>query len=164
MAANPSPPRGTFHGEVVGIFIASQEGGPTKGLNHVRAISGEGLEGDRYFSSREPDSDPSKRSEITLIEAEALEAAERDYDVKFEPGDSRRNLVTRAVALNHLVGRTFRAGDAVLEGVKLCEPCQYLEGLTRPGARKAFIHRGGLRARIVRSGAIRVGDSVLPDA
>ena len=69
MAQNATPPRGSFHGEVVGLFIASQEGGSTRGQDGVKAVSGQGLEGDRYFTVREAGADPSKQSEITLIEA-----------------------------------------------------------------------------------------------
>ena len=123
-----------------------------------------GLEGDRYYAEREVGADPSKRSEVTLIESEAIDAVRKDYQIPLEPGESRRNIVTREVALNHLVGRRFRVGAAVLEGVQLCEPCQYVESLTHAGLRKALLHRGGLRARIVTSGWIKVGDPILPEA
>jgi MOSC domain-containing protein YiiM len=164
MTMESQPHRSRFDGEVVGIYIAAREGEPTRRLEHVQALSGRGLEGDRYFGTRDAAADPSKRSEVTLIESEALQAVKRDYDLPLEAGESRRNIITRDVALNHLVGCTFQVGEATLEGVRLCEPCQYVEGLTRPGVRKALIHRGGLRARIVGSGAIRVGDSIRPRA
>lgn len=147
-------------GEVVGIFIAAAEGQPTRALDEVVAVAGRGLEGDRYFGPRDASGDPAKRSEITLIESEAVTAVQRDYQVALEPRESRRNIITSGVALNHLVGKRFRVGAALLEGVQLCEPCGYVESLTRPGVRKALVHRGGLRARIVESGAIRMGDPV----
>jgi MOSC domain-containing protein YiiM len=80
-----------------------------------------------------------------------------------EPTQTRRNIVTRGVPLNHLVGRQFRVGrDVVLQGVRLCEPCDYLESLTLSGVRGGLIHRGGLRADIISGGTIRVGNRVTP--
>jgi MOSC domain-containing protein YiiM len=101
---------------------------------------------------------------VTLIEIEAIEALERDYGVKLSPGDARRNIVTRGVALNHLVGKEFRVGEAVLRGIRLCEPCQHLVRLT--GQEKVLpglVHRGGLRAQVVKGGVIRVGDAVFQE-
>jgi MOSC domain-containing protein YiiM len=99
--------------------------------------------------------------QVTLVEAEALEAAARDYGVALPPGATRRNLTTEGIALNHLVGRTFRVGQATLRGIQLCEPCGHMERLAeRPGARDALVHRGGLNAEVVESGAIRVGDEI----
>lgn len=143
------------------IHIVPSRGEPIVSVNEVRAIAGEGLEGDRYQTGegRRPEKRGGKRA-ATLVEAEALEALERDYDLRLEPGETRRNITTRGVALNHLVGRTFRVGDATLKGYELCEPCGYLEGLTKEGVRAGLVHRGGLRAEIVESGAIRVGDTI----
>jgi MOSC domain-containing protein YiiM len=100
-----------------------------------------------------------------LIESEALEALKRDYGVELEPAQARRNLVTRAVALNHLVGREFTVGEARLRGTRLCDPCAHLESLTTRAVLRGLIHRGGLRADVVSGGMIRVGDSIaaLPD-
>jgi MOSC domain-containing protein YiiM len=133
-----------------------------KAINEVRAVTGKGLEGDRYFlrtGTYSPKHEPAR--EVTLIEIEAIDALERDYGVKLGPGDARRNIVTRGVALNHLVGKEFRVGEAVLRGIRLCEPCQHLVRLT--GHEKVLpglVHRGGLRAQIVKDGMIRVGDTV----
>jgi len=80
------------------------------------------------------------------------------------PAASRRNITTRGVPLNHLVGRRFRVGDVVLEGRRLCEPCEHLQSLTKPGVLKALVHRGGLRADIVVGGTIRLSDPILPDS
>jgi MOSC domain-containing protein YiiM len=97
---------------------------------------------------------------VTLIEVEALEALQRDYGVELQPSESRRNIVTRGVALNHLIGREFSVGDVRLRGLELCEPCGHLEGLTRPGVKQGLIHRGGLRAQILSEGVINVGDRI----
>ena len=150
-----------FTGEVISIHIASEEGAPTVAVGEVRAVEGKGLEGDRYhnkagtFSRKD---NPGR--EVTLIESEAIEALTNDYGIEFELGDSRRNIVTRGVPLNHLVGVEFSVGAVVLRGVKLCDPCGYLERMTRPGVREALANRGGLNADIVSGGTIRVGDAV----
>ena len=89
---------------------------------------------------------PARACAITLIEAEALEALEREHGVRLEPHESRRNIVTRGVALNELVGREFRVGEVVLRGLMLCEPCRHLEKLTGKQLIRGLVHRGGLRA------------------
>ena len=147
---------------IVAIYLNRARNGPMDAVDAVRAEEGRGLVGNRYFGP-EPGSDGNPiepEREVTLIEAEAVEALPRDEGLRFEAAESRRNLVTRGVALNHLVGQTFRVGGAVLEGIKLCEPCKHLEALTRPRVLKALLHRGGLRARIVSGGLIRRGDPV----
>ncbi len=150
-----------WKGEIVGIFLAAEKGARLSAASETRAVVGRGLEGDRYFERKGTYSaKPGGGREVTLIESEAIEAATRDYHIELSPDETRRNLVTRGAPLNHLVGRTFRVGEALLRGVRLCEPCDYLEGLTRPGLKKALIHRGGLRAEVVREGRIRVGDAI----
>jgi MOSC domain-containing protein YiiM len=130
-------------------------------VDQVVCVVGHGLEGDRKF--RREGLPPGKNGpdrEVTLIEAEAIEAVNRDCDTKLRPVETRRNVLTRGVALNHLVGKRFRVGEAVLEGLRLCEPCEHLESLTRPGVREALLHRGGLRAQVVEGGSIKVGDPI----
>lgn len=148
-------------GKVEAIFIGPEREGPMRSVESVRAVSGRGLEGDRYWQG--DGGRPRKRGpdrEVTLIEAEAVEAVRRDDEIAFEASESRRNVVTRGVALNHLVGREFRVGGALLRGVRLCEPCGHLEKLTRPGVKNALVHRGGLRAQVLGDGDVRVGDAV----
>jgi MOSC domain-containing protein YiiM len=103
---------------------------------------------------------PVDEREVTLVEAEALEALARDHDLHLASGASRRNLVTRGVPLNHLVGVAFAVGDAVLVGQNLCEPCSRLARTTSHATMKALVHRGGLRARIVTGATLRVGDRI----
>ncbi len=152
-----------FEGEVVSIHIAPAAAEPTVSVDQVRAVPGKGLEGDRYFnrdgtySSREgPD------RELTLIEIETIEALERDYKLKLDPGDARRNIVTRGVPLNHLVGSEFIVGEVTLRGIRLNEPCNHLASLTDDKVKPGLVHRGGLRAQILTEGVIRQGDEVRP--
>ena len=128
----------------------------------VLAVAGEGLEGDRYFKKIGTYSNiPGGGRQITLIELESVEALKRDLKIELEPSQTRRNIVTRQVALNHLVGQQFRLGrEVVVQGVRLCEPCEHLESLTLNGVREGLLHRAGLRADIVKSGTIKVGDPV----
>ncbi|MFQ5490909.1 MAG: MOSC domain-containing protein [Phycisphaerae bacterium] len=151
-------------GTLVGIFIAAQEGDPIKQVESVWAVPGRGLEGDRYHNRvvRQGSPPDGKPRDVTLIEAEAIEAVKRDCGIELAWGDSRRNLVTRGLALNHFVGRRFQIGEVVIEGVELCEPCGLLERMTQPGVRQALIHRGGLRARIVNESVLHLGDTIEP--
>lgn len=153
-----------WEGKVVALFIAPYAKAPMVFVPEVQGVPGKGLEGDRYFKELGTYSDRvGAGREVTLIEAETLEAIRRDYGISLEPSETRRNIVTEGVPLNHLVGKTFWVGEVLLEGVSLCEPCRHLEGLTKQGILKALIHRGGLRARILKGGKIRVGDPIRPD-
>lgn len=139
------------------IFLAPLKGAPSRPVPHVEALAGAGLEGDRYAEPRNR-KDPTH--EVTLIEAESIEAFTRETGLAMAPHAPRRNLVTEGVRLNDLVGRRFRVGEAVLEGLELCEPCGKFARATHREALKFFVGRGGLRARIVTGGVIRVGDRV----
>lgn len=149
-----------FTGTIHSIHIAAAAKEPTHAVDHVRAIPGVGLEGDRYALKLGTFYNPEPAYELTLIEAEAIEAIKTEYKVELAPGDARRNLVTRGVPLNHLVGREFRIGDVLIRGIRLCEPCSHLEALTQQPVMKSLRHRGGLRAQILKEGTIRVGDTV----
>jgi len=150
-----------FKGEVVSLHIAPRAGLPMEARAQVEAIAGRGLEGDRYFDGTGYWSNNSGVDrDVTLIEIEAIEALERERKIRIAPGAARRNLVTRGVPLNHLVGREFQVGAVRLHGTRLCEPCQYLESLTTPGVLSGLVHRAGLRARIITGGAIKVGDLI----
>lgn len=150
-----------WYGTVVSIHVAPVGGGQAGPVGQVLAVPGRGLEGDRYFKRLGTySSQPGLGREVTLIEFEAIEALRRDYGIEIDPGETRRNIVTRGVPLNHLVGREFIVGEAALRGIRLCEPCSHLESLTQKSVRRALVHRGGLRADIVAQGLIRVGDTV----
>jgi MOSC domain-containing protein YiiM len=151
-----------FEGQLLAICIAPAAGAPLQSVDSVELIEGRGLSGDRYANKagafQKTKIEPSQ--EVTLIEQEALEAALRDYKLALTHAESRRNLLTAGVPLNHLVGRQFTVGDAMLEGLELCEPCKYLQRLTGKEVVRALQHRGGLRARIVRGGTIKAGDAI----
>jgi MOSC domain-containing protein YiiM len=150
-----------FNGSVVSIHIAPSAAQPTVAVDEVRAVPGKGLEGDRYFNRDGTYSDKhGPDREITLIEIETIEALAREHKLKLNAGDARRNIVTRGVPLNHLVGREFRVGEVVLKGIRLCEPCKHLASLTDDKVLPALVHRGGLRAQILTEATIRAGDPV----
>ena len=150
-------------GIVVGIYCTDGAGKPPEPVAEARALPGRGLEGDRYFRRQGTFSQTSGGGrEVTLIESEALDALERDYAIRIEAGTARRNIVTRGIPLNHLVGREFTVGPVRLRGVRLCEPCTHLEKLSIKGVLKGLVHRGGLRADIVSEGTIRPGDPITP--
>jgi len=151
-------------GTVEGVFLAPDSGEAMRPVDDVEAVADRGLRGDRYFHERglyDERDDLPEGADVTLIEREALDRAAADYDLELDPSETRRNLLTRAVPLNHLVDREFRVGEALLVGRRLCEPCGYMESLAEvEGAERALVHRGGLEADVVESGEIAVGDAV----
>lgn len=146
-------------GRVEGIFISAREGDLPRAVESVRAFAGRGLEGNRYFY----DGDAPPGRALTLIAAEALAEGEAESGVPLGALESRRNVLTQGIDLNALVGRRFRVGGVECYGVELCEPCSTLEGMTRPGVIKAYVHRAGLNADLLSDGEIRVGDAVTAD-
>jgi MOSC domain-containing protein YiiM len=129
-------------------------------VDEAQALPGVGLAGDRYALGTGSFFKPLPDYELTLIEAEAVEAAQIEHGLQLLPGESRRNLVTRGVGLNALVGCEFQVGGVRLRGIRLCEPCRLLQALTRQPVMRTLRHRGGLRAQILTEGLIRVGDIV----
>ena len=146
-------------GCVEGIYIIDTHGELPEPVESVRAIAGRGLEGNRYFF----DGDAPSGQALTLIAAEAVEAMDREHGISIEPRESRRNVVTRGIDVNELVGRRFRVGAVECRGVELCEPCAGLQAMTKPGVIKGLVHRGGLNADILSDGEISVGDAVVAD-
>jgi MOSC domain-containing protein YiiM len=145
-------------GTVEQIFLADPES-PTHSVGVVLAITGRGLEGDRHLAAE--DSWAASGCAISLIEAEQIEAIRAEYAIDLGDGRSRRQLVTRGVRLNDLVGQEFSVGGVRCRGVELCEPCMHLTRLLgEPNLIKASAHRAGLRADILSGGQIAVGDRV----
>jgi MOSC domain-containing protein YiiM len=149
-----------FEGTVVSINIAPDAAAPMQSVNEARAVPGRGLEGDRYFAQKGTFSRPQPDRELTLIEAEAIEALTCELSVDYGLSDSRRNVVTRGVPLNHLVGKEFWIGEVKARGLRLCEPCSHLQKLSHEKVLPGLVHRGGLRAQILTEGTIRVGEVV----
>ena len=151
----------TASGFVEAIHIAATAGAPTRPLEVVRASPGIGLEGDRYAAGQGHYSHDHRVSrDLTLIEAEVIEVLARDHGIALASGETRRNITTRGIRLDDLLGRRFRVGEVLCEGTRLCEPCQYLADLTGKPLLRPLVHRGGLRADIVRGGYIRHGDRI----
>jgi MOSC domain-containing protein YiiM len=122
--------------------------------------AGKGLEGDRYYAP----GGAGTGEALTLIAAEALDGLESDTGIRLSAADSRRQVLTRGIDLNALVGREFTVGDVRCLGVELCEPCTHLQSLTHPGVLKGLVHRGGLRADVLTDGVIAVRDAVASGA
>ena len=143
-------------GRVNGIYVTPHKRELPTPVERVRAFARRGLEGNRYFY----DGDAPPGRALTLIAAEALEEGASESGVTLTAQESRRNVLTSGIDLNALVGVRFRVGEVECLGVELCEPCATLQGMTRPGVIKAYVHRAGLNADILTDGEIAVGDPV----
>src|ERR1700730_775450 len=150
-------------GRVECIHVAISEGEPRRAAARIRLVAGLGLEGDRHAPGRGHFSGtPGTGRALTLIEAEALESLRESLGIALPPGEARRNVTTRGIALNALVGRRFRIGSVLCEGKRLCEPCRYLDGVVSKPLLDPLSHRGGLRADVLEDGEIRIGDELRP--
>jgi MOSC domain-containing protein YiiM len=148
-------------GTVEGIYIAPSATVLPHAVEEANVVPGKGIEGDRYsagdgtfYEERKPGQD------LTLIEVEALEALAAEEGIELSPAEARRNVLTRGLSLNDLIGRRFRVGEVECVGSRLCEPCDHLERVTSPGVLRGLVHRGGLRTDVVVGGRIAIGDSV----
>lgn len=160
--ATSSPSADPGQGTVEAIHLAELVGDPMRSVARARAIAGVGLEGDRYAEGTGRYSGDAKDDrQITLIEAEQIEGLAARAAIELAPGETRRNVTTRGIRLNALVGRRFRIGTVECEGTRLCEPCQYLTDLLGKPVLEPLVHRAGLRARILTSGEIGLGDAVV---
>lgn len=149
-------PAGRTTGSVETILVAPQAEAPMTSVEQANAHPGRGLEGDRYFDEAGTFSNRhGSGHELTLVEAEVLEAE------GFAPQGARRNVVTRGIDLNALVGNRFRIGDVECFGQRLCEPCAHLERLVGRALLRPLAHKGGLRADVLGDGQIHVGDRVM---
>ena len=144
-------------GRVEGIFLTETHGEVPQSVSFARAVAGGGLVGNRYFY--EDGHAPPGRA-VTLIAAEGVEAFVQETGISLTAAETRRNVVTRGIDVNTLVGKRFRIGDVECVGVELCEPCAHLQSMTKPGILKGLVHRAGLNADVVTGGDIAVGDAV----
>jgi len=151
-----------WQGQLLSIHTAPTARAPMVDQMAATLIAGVGIAGDRYARGIDTgtySAQPDVR-EVTLIEVETLEALLRDHDIALSPQEHRRNLTTRDVPLNHLVGRRFRVGGTVLEGGRLNTPCRYIDMITGKSICDLLEHRSGLNCRIVTGGVIRPGDTI----
>ena len=150
-------------GKVVSIYIAPLAGSQLEPIEVAELQSGKGIAGDRYFQQQGTFSKQLESGadwEVTLIESEEIRNYNQAQSTDWPDGAFRRNIVTRDIRLNDLVGHRFSVGSALLEGVRLCEPCAYLSSMLGPEIVNGMVHRAGLRARILASGYVCRGDAI----
>jgi MOSC domain-containing protein YiiM len=136
-------------GVVEDIFFGTELHGPLRQTDEIQVNTGAGIEGDRYGDK-----------DITLFEAEAIEGLKADTGIELQPNEIRRNVMTRGIALNDLLGHRIRVGEVEAVVTELCHPCNHLQKMTQPGVLRGLTNRGGLNADVVAGGAIKVGDQV----
>jgi hypothetical protein len=141
-------------GASAAILIAADAEAPLARVDEAEALAGRGLAGDRYAAGLGTFSGPGRGYELTLVEGEVLD------EIRLPWEQARRNVVTRGISVNGLVGRRFRIGSVECVGRRLAERCAHLEKLARPGLLRPLVHRGGLRADILTGGVIRLGDEI----
>jgi MOSC domain-containing protein YiiM len=148
-------------GVVEFVAIGAAAGEAMELHDRATASAGKGLDGDRYGSGAGFFSDaPGGGRDLTLCEAEALDAVLAEHQIRLGPAEHRRNLTTRGIDLNNLVGKRFMVGEVLCEGVRLCEPCEHLVELAGKDVLAPLLHRAGLRANLLSSGVIRIGDRI----
>jgi MOSC domain len=161
--AAPRSRRPALHGTVEAIALAGRATDDLHVVEHARALADRGLEGDRYAAKAgtfTPANDTARGYDLTLVEAEVLDNLTLPDGSHLDYATARRNIVTRGIDLNLLVGRRFRIGNVECLGQRLCEPCSHLERLTTRGALRALIHRGGLRADVLSDGELTRGAAI----
>jgi len=158
----------SWSGRLLHIHIAERASLPMQELEEATLVAGRGIEGDRYLNGTGTYSPKPDVRDVTLIEMEVLEAMARGDPpspgkvVKLAPADHRRNLTTLGVPVNHLVGKRFRIGEAVLSGARLNFPCKYLERLLGQPVYVALLNRSGINCRVEVGGTIHKGDPISP--
>lgn len=159
------PTREAKSGHVEAIYRFADSGAPGELLDSARLMAGIGVEGDRYALGKGYfQGDDRWGQALTLIEAEAVEFLEAEHGIKIPASDARRNIVTRNIDLNALIGKRFRVGGILCQGSRLAEPCAWLQKTTPKGTLRGLVHRGGLRADILEDGVIKQGDEIIPVA
>src|SRR4029453_5116742 len=152
-----------LQGRVEALALAAASTEQLQVVETAQALAGRGLVGDRYAAKAgtfTPSDGRGVGYDLTLIQAEVLDDLLLDQNRRVGYAEARRNVVTRGIALNALVGRRFRVGDVECLGQRLCEPCSHLERLTTKGVLRGLIHRGGLRADILTDGRIHIGSAI----
>jgi MOSC domain-containing protein len=150
-------------GSVLAIYIAPAGSAAMELVTAAELEKGRGIRGDRYYAQVGTFSERARirpDQEITLIESEEVDLFNRNTESNLDYGAPRRNIVTKGVRLNELVGARFYVGEVLLEGMRLCEPCSHLATLVSPKVVPGLVHRAGLRARLLSSGKIQLSDVV----
>lgn len=156
----PTSPLPQLRGRVEAIALTKRATGEMHTVERAKALANRGLDGDRYAAKAgtfTPANDTARGYDLTLIEAEVLDSLTLPEGRSLGYAEARRNVVTRGIDLNALVGRRFRVGDMECLGQRLCEPCSHLERLTTKGTLRGLIHRGGLRADVLSDGEVTTG-------
>lgn len=161
----PEPLEPAWRGCIEMIHIAPRGMLPVRNVERVKVVEGIGLEGDRYarrlgfLSERIDKRGDTPNRLVTLFEAETIEALARDHRINISMTDHRRNITTRGVPLNHLIGKQFRIGGAILVG-NLATPCKHLDDILGMSLINILMNRAGLNAGIIKGGEIKVGDPI----
>ena len=150
----------TLRGTVEEIYITDRGSAPMERVDEVEAVAGKGLRGDRYMMGTGYWS-TYDLCQVTLIAAEDIEHIARETDLEITAGQHRRNIITRGLDMDLLVGKTFRVGEALLEYDRPRPPCRYIQSITQPGMTKALGGRAGICCRILESGTIRPSDPIV---
>lgn len=155
----------TWTGCVAHLHITPRAFLPMRAMEEIELVPGIGILGDRYALDAETGFHSHKKEpgrDVTLLEEEALEDIRRDYGVVLLPEEHRRNVTTRGVPLNHLVGKRFWLGAALLECTRLSKPCAHIEEVTGKKVFDPMVHRSGINCRVIEGGKVRLGDIIRP--
>ena len=143
-------------GEIIQIGIAKLKHSPIDSVELIEVVTGKGIKGDRKFQDNN-----AKDQQLTLIESENIDYYNKKYNSNFSYLDFRRNLITKNIRLNDLVGKTIFIGEVKAKGIDLCRPCKELEEkLQATNYLKEFLRSGGLRCEILTTGSIKVEDKI----
>ena len=150
-------------GQVIELHIATHKDVPTQAQSAASLEAGHGIKSDRYFRSQqslEVGQEAARKEDITIISADELDAFNAKFELAIPFGEFRRNIVTRDIDLNALIGKRFRLGTAVCEGMELCEPCSKLARTVNRLVLPHLVHRAGIRAAVIESGEVVPGDTI----
>ena len=150
-------------GRVIEIYIATQSDAPVEPQASAQLEAGQGILGDRHFLPQQAlamDDASRRKEDISIISADELDAFNAQFELSIPHGDFRRNIITRGIDLNALVGKRFRIGTVLCEGMELCEPCSKLAKNVSRLVLPHLVHRGGLRAAVIESGQVVPGDTI----
>lgn len=147
-------------GTVEGIYVTAKGSSAMERVEEVQTVEGCGIEGDRYCEGTGFWTQYGDVCQVTLIEGEDLDYIQNELGISVENGEHRRNIITRGIKLLDLRKKRFRVGEALLEFDRSRPPCKHVQDLSEPGMTRALKNRGGICARVVTAGSIRVQDTI----